>query len=101
MALALESAWEVFENTDFVMNRYREATIALDYDGDNVLNSLSDIGAMVAGFWLASRLDVRTVIALAIGFDLFVGWAIRDNLTLKILMLIHPIEAIREWQAAE
>lgn len=97
-AVAIESAWEVFENTDFVINRYREATIALDYYGDSVLNSMSDIAAMALGFALAARLSVRAVVAATLAMELFVGWAIRDNLTLNIIMLIHPFEAIRKWQ---
>jgi hypothetical protein len=98
MAVALESGWEVFENTDFIINRYREATIALDYYGDSVLNSMSDIGAMALGFALASRLPVRGIVAATVVLELFVGWWIRDNLTLNIIMLIHPFEAIRQWQ---
>ena len=97
-AVAIESAWEVFENTDFVINRYREVTIALDYYGDSVLNSMSDLGAMVLGFELASRLPVRAIAGATVAMELFVGWAIRDNLTLNIIMLIHPFEAIRHWQ---
>ena len=99
LAIALESAWEILENTPLIINRYRATTIALDYYGDSVLNSVADILAMVLGFWLASRLPVRVVVAAAIVMELAVGYWIRDNLTLNIIMLLYPIDAIREWQA--
>src|SRR5437660_1816003 len=90
IAVVLEAAWEVFENTPMVIERYRAATIALDYYGDSVINSMSDIVAMMAGFWLAKKIPVWVSVALVAIMELAVGWVIHDNLTLNILMLIHP-----------
>ena len=99
VALAVEAAWEIVENTDAVIRHYREATISLDYFGDSIVNSQADILAMLLGFWLASRAPAPAVAALAVGLELFVGWMIRDNLTLNVLMLLWPLESVKAWQA--
>jgi hypothetical protein len=98
MALLLEASWEVLENSPFIINRYRETTISLGYVGDSVLNSLSDILMMSTGFLFASR--VRPSISVVVFLLIEVGCAlwIRDNLTLNIIMLLHPSAAIKAWQ---
>jgi hypothetical protein len=98
IAILVEAAWEIFENTDMVINRYREATIALGYVGDSVLNSVSDILFMVLGFFFAARAPLWLTIILAIFFELLAAWVIRDNLTLNIVMLLYPLDAIKVWQ---
>jgi hypothetical protein len=99
LAVLIESGWEIFENTDMVINRYREVTISLDYYGDSVINSMSDIVAMILGFIAASRLPVWTTVLLTIVMELVVLYYIRDNLTLNILMLVYPLDSIKHWQA--
>jgi hypothetical protein len=98
-ATILEASWEILENTPLIINRYREATIALDYYGDSVINSIADIGWMMLGFALASRLPIWASIAFIVIAEIGVGYAIRDNLALNILMLIYPLEAVRRWQS--
>ena len=99
IAMAVEAAWEIAENTDAVIDRYRAATIALDYYGDSVVNSLADLAAMVLGFGLARVLPVWISVGLAVGAEAVTIWLIRDGLALNVLMLLWPLEAVRAWQA--
>ena len=98
-ATVIEAGWEILENTPLIINRYREATIALDYYGDSVINSIADIGWMMLGFALATRLPIWASIAFVVVAEAVVAYAIRDNLALNILMLIYPLEAVRRWQS--
>jgi hypothetical protein len=99
-ALTLEVSWETIENTSFVIDRYRAETISLDYYGDSIINSVSDTLMAGIGFWLASYLPATVIVLLAIAMEIGVGYAIRDNLTLNIIMLLHPLPWVKAWQSA-
>jgi hypothetical protein len=98
LAVAIEATWEVVENTDFVINHYREMTISLDYYGDSVINSVSDIVFMVLGFFMAAYFPVWLTVAIGVALELFVGAMIRDNLTLNVLMFLWPLDSVLDWQ---
>ena len=98
-ALTIEAAWEIVENTPMIINRYREATAALGYTGDSILNSMSDIAMMGLGFLLARRLPVWGSVAVVLVLELVPLFVIRDNLTLNVWMLLAPNEALKAWQS--
>lgn len=98
LAVALEATWEIVENTPTIIDRYRAQTIALDYYGDSVLNSVADIAAMALGFVAAWRLPILLIVVLTIVMEVGVGWWIRDNLLLNILQLVYPTDVVLEWQ---
>ena len=98
LAVTIEAAWELIENTDYLINRYRGTTVALDYYGDSVINSVADTLFMVVGFFLASWWPVWLTVAVAVALELIVGYMIRDNLTLNVVMLLWPLDAVLQWQ---
>jgi hypothetical protein len=100
VAVLIESGWEILENSPLIIDRYRATTISLAYVGDSILNSTMDTLFMVVGFVFAWRAPVWLTVAIAVAFELFTGWLIRDNLTLNVMMLIWPLKAIKMWQSA-
>jgi hypothetical protein len=99
IALAIEAAWEIVENTPLIINRYREETAALGYTGDSVLNSMSDIAMMIGGFLVARRLPVWASVAIVLVLELVPLFVIRDNLSLNVWMLLASNEALKAWQS--
>jgi Protein of unknown function (DUF2585) len=100
LAIVVEGAWEILENSPIIIDRYREVTMSYGYAGDSVVNSVADIIWMIVGLLLASRLPWKVTLALALLFEIMTAYLIRDNLALNILMLAAPIEAVKEWQGA-
>jgi hypothetical protein len=100
VALIVEAAWEVIENTPAVIDRYRESTIALGYVGDSILNNMSDIAMMAAGFLAARRLPVWASVLVVLALELVPLLVIRDNLFLNVWMLLAPNQAVLDWQSA-
>jgi hypothetical protein len=98
LAVLIEAGWELLENSNFIINRYRAETISVDYFGDSIVNSISDNVTMVFGFVLASLLPTWSVVVLALTIEIALAFLIRDNLTLNIVMIVHPFDAIKTWQ---
>lgn len=94
----LESAWEILENSPIVIERYRAATISLDYFGDSVVNSLADVAFCLLGFWIAAKLPWRVTFVAFFLTELVLLWWVRDSLLLNILQLVWPLESVKQWQ---
>ena len=98
-SVAIAAGWEVLENSAFVIDRYRTVTMSLDYLGDSIFNAVGDVVCCMAGYLIARRLGLWLTLALFVATEVLLLVLIRDNLTLNVIMLVHPIEAIRQWQS--
>lgn len=97
-AVLMEAGWEITENSPLIINRYRAVTISLGYVGDSIINSLSDVLMMAFGFLIAMRMRIRSSVIFAIVVEIGLLLWVRDSLTLNIVMLVHPVESIKQWQ---
>jgi len=100
IAVLAEAGWEILENTDYVIQQYRENTASLDYFGDSIANSVGDVIACAVGFWIAMKIGMRWSLAFFIAVELVLLFCIRDSLLLNVLMLIYPLDWIKNWQTA-
>ena len=98
IALALEATWEIAENTPWMIEKYRTATVSLDYFGDSIVNSSSDIVSCAVGWCLATYLPGRLTIALFLAIEIGMLFWIRDSLSLNVIMLLFSSDAIKAWQ---
>ncbi|MEO9592732.1 DUF2585 family protein [Rhodopirellula bahusiensis] len=99
IAAGLEVGWEILENSPLIIERYREATMAVGYTGDSIANSIMDVVACMLGFWFSSKFSWRWSVGLFVVSEIVMLITIRDNLLLNVLMLVTPIPAIQEWQS--
>jgi hypothetical protein len=99
VALTIEAGWEILENSPLIIARYRAATAAVGYTGDSIVNSTGDVLSCALGFWLAAKLGWRWSAAVLVAIELIMLALIRDNLTLNVIMLLYPLDAIRQWQS--
>lgn len=96
--VTLEALWEVLENSPVMIDRYRTATIALGYTGDSIVNSVCDVGSCVVGYWLASRIPWKWSVAFFVAVELLLLATIRDSLVLNVVMLVYPLDVVKQWQ---
>lgn len=100
MALAIEGSWEIFENTEFVIDYYRQNTMAVEFYGDTIINSVSDLGAMAVGYWITFNLPLWGSVGMLVVIEVLLTLIIRDSFFLNVLMFLYPFEFIKSWQLA-
>ena len=100
LSLLIEVGWEILENSPLIINRYRSVTASYGYEGDSILNSTSDVLFMLLGFWIAARLPWKWTLTFFVGVEVLMLFLYRDNLALNVLMLVYPLDVVRDWQMA-
>ena len=98
LSVLIEAGWEVLENSTFIIERYRAATISLDYFGDSIINSFSDVLCCGLGCWIAYKLKFWRSLAFFLITEILLIIFIRDSLLINILMLVYPLDVIKNWQ---